>query len=128
MKYRFIKKWMMCFFNNTYEKRNKYWNKCFNRFVAYELLIYSLAGGYTYSIDGLTISLKDKRDAESFYKLQKLINIRLMMNNIWVYVFESAHFNINDVNNLPFTFMNRDWQEDFRPEPNSIFRRISTFM
>lgn len=74
-----------------------------------------------WGIDGLTISIKDKRDLEVFKDLVYHRQVFLRRNNIRVYVF-------NDMEVDPyFKTFKREWQKEFVAAPDSIFRRVATF-
>lgn len=88
---------------------------------ALELAIYLLKGGAVDFIDGVTVSLKDKRDREAFDRV--IANhpeiCKLRYNRL--YVFKEVDYPI-----CPRGFEKRDreWQKVFVAAPNSIFRRI----
>ena len=77
-----------------------------------------------HDIDGLTISIKTKHDLTAFrdYLTKRPDIINLESN--WVYVFHP----FEDME-VPEGFHKeiREWQEDFIPEPNSIFRKLGFF-
>lgn len=70
-------------------------------------------------IDGVNVSIKTKADLIAFDNIVKDEQINRMTSNL-LYVF-------NDLlpeNNGNFTVVNREWQKDFKPADDSIFRRI----
>ncbi len=72
-------------------------------------------------IDGLTISIKDRNDKIDFEK--RLLNrpsiLRMKSNKLYVFPgFEDTKTNEHFEKHL------RVWQEDFKPAPDSIFRRM----
>ena len=74
-------------------------------------------------VDGLSISIKDKRDQRHMIERKDFIDSLLMSQNVKhnrLYVFPGF-----DSNHYPDTFvvMRREWQKDFIPYPDSIFRR-----
>lgn len=87
---------------------------------ALELYLYLLKNDI-YSIDGVTISIKNKFDYKAFEKSLQYNEQILKLKSNWLYTFP----NFNDINYPEkfFTKRNREWQEDFVPDPNSIFRR-----
>lgn len=72
-------------------------------------------------IDGLCISVKDKIDANIFnHFLSRNEAVRSMKSNR-LYVFEDL---IDCVHSDGFETFHRQWQEDFQPADDSIFRRM----
>ena len=75
-----------------------------------------------YSIDGLNVSIKNKLDAAIFDATVKLLNKCLnkpIENRL--YVFDNLYIN-KEVEN--FEIIERNWQPDFIPADDSIFRKI----
>lgn len=84
------------------------------------------------SIDGLSVSIKNKKDWESFPSIVADADVQRMESN-YLYLFNGfkcptpkdsllmAMYR-DGMNN--FKVIEREWQEDFVPEPTSIFRRI----
>ena len=71
-------------------------------------------------IDGLSVSIKNQADVYSFEELVADLRVRRKKSNV-LYIFPG--FDIpRDVGN--FKVIKREWQEDFVPEPTSVFRRI----
>ena len=71
-------------------------------------------------IDGLSVSIKNQADVYSFEELVTDLRVRRKKSNV-LYIFPG--FDIpEEVGN--FKVIEREWQEDFVPEPTSIFRRI----
>ena len=70
-------------------------------------------------IDGVNVSIKHAYDRKMFE--QTIINDTRIsaMNSNLLYVFED----LNPVVSGNFTVIKRQWQEDFKPAPDSIFRR-----
>lgn len=72
------------------------------------------------SIDGLTISIKNKIDAKVFDELIKNDEEIKSLESNKVYVFN----NLYPIKNIEgFSISSREWQEDFTPADDSIFRR-----
>lgn len=80
-------------------------------------------------VDGLNISIKDERDITSLQNLlnSTLITDRLLMNRL--YIFPNVWDKTMEVlDKYPeekekFEIIRREWQENFIPAPNCIFRR-----
>lgn len=70
-------------------------------------------------IDGLSVSIKNSKDAEAFDDLSKIDYIKGMSSNR-VYVFN----NLYNQNAEGFEMFQREWQDKFIPAQDSIFRRI----
>lgn len=70
------------------------------------------------SIDGITVSIKDVRDRDSFKRIINDNRIKKLQSN-WLFVFNDL------VPEKPgnFTIIKRKWQEKFVPDSNSIFRK-----
>ena len=81
-------------------------------------------GGSLEYIDTLTISLKCRKDVEAFDYIVKNEKVRNLRDKVWVYYFPKYEINIEDEH---FHFVYREWQKDFTPAPNSIFRRVALF-
>lgn len=74
-----------------------------------------------YGIDGLNISIKTNADVIAFDKILKNHKGVLNLSSNLLYIFERLY----DVETLDgFTVFHREWQEDFEPADDSIFRRI----
>ncbi len=87
---------------------------------ALELYLY-LEKDYIYGIDGITISIKNKMDYKVFEKSLQYDEQILRLKSNWIYTFPG--FNDIEYPKEHFTKRDRVWQEDFVPDPNSIFRR-----
>ena len=80
---------------------------------------------YTYNflldgyIDGVNISIKTKLDLKSFNKLKNNWFLNLLTDNR-IYVFDRLFPDDAD----GFEIIDREWQEDFEPASDSIFRKI----
>lgn len=70
-------------------------------------------------IDGITLSIKNKADLKIFPRIANNCNIQNLKSN-WLYVFDNLE--PQDCGN--FIMIKRDWQENFKPDPNSIFRKV----
>lgn len=112
----------------VYHIKKKYPNikKVYVYINAYELASYLLSNGDLSYIDGLTISIKDKRDFIMFmFMLRYNESVINLPDKSWVYVFYPI--DISDLDADKFTIQVRTWQKEFVPAPNSIFRRVKKF-
>lgn len=86
---------------------------------AYELAVFYSYDNFKY-IDGLTVSIKNNLDRIYFEQyIAKSNNINRLYSNM-CYVFDGLY--PKELGS--FKMKDRVWQEDFKPEPNSIFRRV----
>ena len=82
---------------------------------------------YQTYIDGLNISIKEQKDVDALDSLLKHYNPILPMNRL--YVFPNVWDKTMEVlDKFPedkekFEIIRREWQENFVPAPNCIFRR-----
>jgi molybdenum cofactor biosynthesis enzyme MoaA len=91
---------------------------------AMELGSYLTNDGELSYIDGLTISIKSTLDVLTFNRyIRKNPIVRSLSKNVFIYVFPQFKDKII-YDNKNFTFKEREWQKDFKPNPNSIFRKI----
>ena len=87
---------------------------------ALELFEYLENGGNVFGLDGLSISIKNHQDKRAFEKM--IVTYRGLedLYNNYLYVFSDlfpiAHGN--------FTVIPREWQKEFVPANDSIFRRV----
>ena len=104
--------------------KNKYPNikKVYAYTNAYELFIYLLPlARKFYGIDGLTISIKNNYDKQSFPALINIPRIQALAGNIRLYTFDG----FDDIECPDWIDKrHRDWQIDFVPANDSIFRRL----
>ena len=70
-------------------------------------------------IDGVTVSIKNKLDLKVFPAIAGNEYIQNLSSN-WLYVFDD----LEPEDHGNFIMIKRDWQEDFKPDPNSIFRKL----
>lgn len=87
---------------------------------ALELATYLLEGKKIHSIDGVNVSIKVPIDATMFDKI--IVNepsIVSLPSNL-LYVFDHLY----DKMPAGFKTFQREWQVDFQPAPDSIFRKI----
>lgn len=96
---------------------------------AYEFGEYLKQGGCIYGIDGLTISIKDKRDKAAF---EEYILYNKEVNNLKylrLYIFDEVDISIEEIVEIPcwYDIRERKWQKEFNAAPNSIFRRAAQF-
>jgi hypothetical protein len=88
---------------------------------AMELVYYLLNSGRIFCIDGITVSIKDYVDKHSFVKYIAKDERILKLPSNRLYVFPG----FEDVECPPqFTKMKREWQKNFVPAPNCIFRKL----
>lgn len=88
---------------------------------AMELAYYLLRDGLIFCIDGVTVSIKNHTDKHSFENcIAKDPQIlRLPSNRLYVFPgFENMECPPQ------FTKMKREWQKNFVPAPNCIFRKL----
>ncbi len=91
---------------------------------ALELVEYFRAGNKLHDIDGLTISLKNRKDEFEFqYNLRDRKDINSLKSN-WVYIFPYKGWTTVPISNTNFMIFMREWQKEFVPAPDSIFRRM----
>ena len=80
------------------------------------------------NIDGLTVSIKDERDLSHIFKASKgfynitLENILKDKNRSNILYYFEERFNPGEIEN--FRVIKREWQEDFKPADDSIFRKV----
>lgn len=105
--------------------KNKYPNikKVYAYTNAHELWIYLLPNLHRNldGIDGLTISIKSPRDVLAFRALAANPDIQALAGNIRLYTFDGFD-NVECPNWVDKR--HRDWQTDFVPADDSIFRRL----
>ena len=107
----------------SYLKEN-YWNikKVIVYTNAFELHHYLLCGGSLEFIDGLTISIKEYVDQARFEEITSFLKKYPYCNNNRLYYF-GEHL-IEGLDTTGFEVFAREWQPNFIPAPDSIFRRI----
>lgn len=111
----------------SYMLKKKYPN--IERVVVYtnatELCDYLNNYNLLYSIDGLTISIKNWKDKEVFEKFLSFDSEVLKLRHNRLYVFPGY-----EDTKCPDLIqkMNRVWQKEFVPAPNSIFRKLETVL
>ena len=88
---------------------------------ALELFTYLRTHAVLYGIDGLTISIKNSFDRSTFKCLIKNEYIQALAGNIRLYTFDG----FDDIECPDWIDKrHRDWQIDFVPADDSIFRRL----
>lgn len=86
---------------------------------AYELAMYLRNGGKIYAIDGVNVSIKTKLDADAFRDMLSVDAVIPMLKGNRLYVFDNLF-----TEDVPgFDVFQREWQEDFAPANDSIFRK-----
>ena len=90
---------------------------------ALELYEYLHKGKELYAIDEVTISIKNECDYKIFINELADNEEIIKLDSNWIYTFPG----FNDIDNYYskkyFTRRDREWQVDFVPDQNSIFRR-----
>lgn len=89
---------------------------------AYELYCYLAKGQSLAHIDGLTVSLKDYRDKDYFEGILTYLKDYPKCKSNRLYYF--SDFLIVGLNTGDFELIEREWQPEFIPALDSIFRRI----
>lgn len=89
---------------------------------AYELYSYLARRGSLWHIDGLTVSLKEYRDKDYFEGILTYLKDCSECNSNRLYYF-GEHL-IEGLDTTGFEVFAREWQPNFIPAPDSIFRRI----
>lgn len=89
---------------------------------AYELYCYLAKNGSLNYIDGLTVSLKEFRDKDYFEGVLTYLKDCTKCKSNRLYYFND--FLIKGLDTSGFEVFAREWQPDFVPAPDSIFRRI----
>ncbi len=74
-------------------------------------------------IDGVSVSIKHERDIPAFNDLVSDERIKEMTSNR-LYLFDIGKTVYLSSNFKSFVVILREWQEDFKPANNSIFRRV----
>lgn len=85
---------------------------------AAELFEYLYRGGDLYSIDGVNVSIKSMKDFMVFNRIKDDYFVKTKASNR-LYVFD----NLVPKDTGNFKVFKRDWQEDFNPANDSIFRK-----
>lgn len=89
---------------------------------AYELLKYLEIRDNRNSLihlSGVTVSIKTNKDREAFEELILRDEIKFLKSN-WLYVFNDLV--PKELGN--FQMKKRSWEPDFKPDPNSVFRKV----
>lgn len=89
---------------------------------ALELYNYLGKGGRMDYIDGLTISLKNQADKKYFMDIVSLLEKYPNCKSNRLYYFDDSY--IEGLDTTGFEVSKREWQSEFVPAPDSIFRRI----
>lgn len=94
---------------------------------AFEYLLFKIekenSSTETKYLDGLSLSIKNHKDLKAFDILisESLISPNIKSNRLYIFDNLLPHFNEKD---SKFQFIKREWQEDFKPAEDSIFRRL----
>ena len=89
---------------------------------AYELYCYLTREGSLGHIDGLTVSLKEYKDKDYFEGILTYLKDYPKCRSNRLYYF--SDFLIEGLDTSGFEVFAREWQPNFVPAPDSIFRRI----
>lgn len=101
--------------------KNKYKNikKVYVYTNAAELSTY-LSNNILYGIDGVNVSIKTIADANAFKSsIEDNASVQKLQSN-YLYVFDNLYDDEPD----GFSLIHREWQEDFVPSDDSIFRKV----
>lgn len=90
---------------------------------AIELLAYLSNGGKIYSIDGLSVSVKNRFDAYALNDIIANYSDAISLPSNRLFVFNNMKLRNDSVEEL-FEIIPRKWQSHFEPAEDSIFRRI----
>lgn len=105
--------------------RQKYQNikKIYVYSNATELAEYLAEGGGLYCIDGVTVSIKNKKDKEAWeiYLLDTYQDEFLKLSDNLLYIFPGFE---NIICPDTISIKKRVWQKEFIAAPNSIFRKL----
>lgn len=94
---------------------------------AFEYLLFKIeknnSSAYTAYLNGLSLSIKNHKDLRAFDILvsEGLISPNIESNRLYIFDNLLPHFNEKDSR---FKFIKREWQEEFKPAEDSIFRRL----
>lgn len=86
---------------------------------AVELLFY-LNNNDIENIDGLNISIKTPSDSDAFHKIVENFKYLTKLKSNRLYVFDDLYADKPE----GFEVFHREWQEEFEPSNDSIFRKI----
>ena len=89
---------------------------------ALELYNYLANGIHINYIDGLTISLKNQADKKYFMDIVSFLKEYPNCKSNRLYYFDECY--IEGLDTTGFEVSKREWQSEFIPAPDSIFRRI----
>lgn len=92
---------------------------------AWEYLLFGEASDY---IDGITVSIKERKDLYCFKDIVPLLKNNPNYKSNRVYCFDERDYEelteLDRIDTDGFEIFWREWQTDFVPAPDSIFRRI----
>ena len=88
----------------------------------FELYCYLAKGLSLAHIDGLTISLKEYKDKDYFESILTYLKNYPQCKSNRLYYF--SNFLISGLNTEGFELMKREWQSEFIPAADGIFRRV----
>lgn len=76
------------------------------------------------SIDGYNISIKTKADVNAFYKMKDYTRFSFKENRLYVFDNLITEETIPTITRYYWTVTPREWQEDFKPADDSVFRKV----
>lgn len=79
---------------------------------------------YTNDIDGYNISIKTKADVEAFYNMKDYSRFGFKENRLYVFDELITEPTISTMTPYKWVVTQRNWQEDFKPADDSIFRKV----
>lgn len=92
---------------------------------AFALHLYLQHGGLIHDIDGVSISIKDWRDSLVLEDVLQHHEIRLLPSNmVYDMLYEDDERERLSEQYPSYKFIKREWQKNFVPDPNSIFRKL----
>ena len=76
------------------------------------------------SIDGYNISIKTKADVKAFYEMKDYTRFTFKENRLYVFDNLITEEIIPTITRYYWTVTPREWQEDFKPADDSVFRKV----
>lgn len=79
---------------------------------------------YSNDIDGYNISIKTTADVVAFYKMKDYSRFDYKENRLYVFDNLIKEETIPTITNYSWTVIKREWQPEFKPADDSIFRKV----